>query len=106
MAARRAPGDTAIGFATLTHDLGKALTPADELPRHAKHEQRGLAPLRALSERTKVPPAHRELPLMACREHLTVPRLPELSAPTVPALLARSATSRQPDPNPPLGLAS
>ena len=28
MAARLAPGDELIGFAALTHDLGKALTPA------------------------------------------------------------------------------
>ena len=33
MAARLAPGDDLIGFAALCHDLGKALTPADELPR-------------------------------------------------------------------------
>src|SRR3546814_5874807 len=46
MAARLAPGDTVIGFAALTHDLGKALTPADELQRHVKHEQRGHAPQR------------------------------------------------------------
>src|SRR3546814_8730419 len=64
MAARLAPGDKVIGFAALTHDLGKALTPADELPRHVKHEQRGLAPLRALCERMKVPTAHRELALI------------------------------------------
>src|SRR3984885_7196916 len=50
-----APGDDLIGFCALLHDLGKALTPADELPRHAGHEHRGLAPLRALVERLKVP---------------------------------------------------
>src|SRR3546814_14682049 len=80
MAARLAPGDTVIGFAALTHDLGKALTPADELPRHVKHEQRGLAPLRALCERMTVPTAHRELALMACREPLNVHRLPAMRA--------------------------
>src|SRR3546814_8293454 len=75
MAARLAPGDTAIGFAALTHDLGKALTPAAALPQHVKHEQRGLAPLRALSERMKVPTAPPEPALLACREPLTVHRL-------------------------------
>ena len=29
-----------VRFAALTHDLGKALTPADVLPRHLMHEQR------------------------------------------------------------------
>ncbi|MDN5780918.1 MAG: multifunctional CCA addition/repair protein [Luteimonas sp.] len=97
MAARLAPGDTVVGFAALTHDLGKALTPADELPRHIKHEQRGLAPLRALCERMKVPTAHRELALMACREHLNVHRLNELRDTTVHDLLARCDAFRKPD---------
>src|SRR3546814_9804726 len=97
MAARLAPGDTVIGFAALTHDLGKALTPADELPRHVKHEQRGLAPLRALCERMKVPTAHRELELMACREHLNVHRLHELRDPTVHDLRSERKSTRKPD---------
>ena len=75
MAARIAPGDDLIGFAALTHDLGKALTPAEELPKHILHEQRGLDPLRALCARLKVPAAHRELALSACREHLNLHRL-------------------------------
>jgi tRNA nucleotidyltransferase (CCA-adding enzyme) len=97
MAAQLAPGDPVVGFAALTHDLGKALTPEDELPRHIKHEQRGLAPLRALCERMKVPTAHRELALMACREHLNVHRLLELRDTTVHDLLARCDAFRKPD---------
>lgn len=97
MAAQLAPGDTVVGFAALTHDLGKALTPADELPRHVKHEQRGLSPLRALCERLKVPTAHRELALMACREHLNVHRVAELRDATVHDLLARCDAFRKPE---------
>src|SRR3546814_13319519 len=67
MAARLAPGDTVIGFAALTHDLGKALTPADALPRPVKHEQRSLAPPPPLCERTKRPPRHRAPASRACR---------------------------------------
>src|SRR3546814_20022689 len=89
MAARLAPGDTVIGFAALTHDLGKALTPADELPRNVKHEQRGLAPLRALCERMKVPTAHRELALTACRAQLHLHRLHAPRDPPVHALMDR-----------------
>lgn len=96
-AARIAPGDDLIGFAALTHDLGKALTPAAELPRHVMHEQRGAAPLRALCERLKVPAAHRELALIACREHLNVHRLPELRDDTVHDLLARCDGFRKPE---------
>lgn len=97
MAARLAPGDAVVGFAALTHDLGKALTPIDELPRHIKHEQRGLKPLKALCERLKVPAAHRALAEMACREHLNVHRLLELRDETVHDLIARCDGFRKPE---------
>ena len=97
MAARLAPGDDLIGFASLTHDLGKALTPADVLPKHIGHEQAGIAPLKALCERMKVPVAHRELAVMACREHLNVHRLDELRDATVFELLARCDAFRKPE---------
>jgi tRNA nucleotidyltransferase (CCA-adding enzyme) len=97
MAARLAPGDDAVGFAALTHDLGKALTPAERLPRHIGHEHAGLAPLKALCERMKVPAAHRELAIMACREHLNVHRLAELRDATVLELLARCDAFRKPE---------
>jgi tRNA nucleotidyltransferase (CCA-adding enzyme) len=96
MAARLAPRDDVIGFAALTHDLGKALTPEDELPRHVMHERHGLAPLRALCARLKVPAEHRELALMACREHLNVHRIEELKPATVHDLLARCDGFRKP----------
>ena len=96
MAARLAPGDALIGFAALTHDLGKALTPADVLPKHIGHEGAGVAPLRALCERLKVPAAHRQLATLACREHLNVHRLLELRDSTVHDLLARCDGFRQP----------
>ncbi|MEP6632642.1 MAG: multifunctional CCA addition/repair protein [Luteimonas sp.] len=97
MATRLAPGDDVVGFAALTHDLGKALTPENELPKHIQHEQRGLAPLRALCERLKVPAAHRELAIMACREHLNVHRLFELRDDTVHDLIARCDGFRKPE---------
>ena len=97
MAATLAPGDDVIGFAALVHDLGKALTPADELPRHIQHEQRGVKPVRALCERLKVPASHRELAVVACREHLNVHRLAELRDQTVHDLLARCDGFRRPE---------
>ena len=97
MAARLAPGDDAIGFAALTHDLGKALTPKEVLPKHIGHEQAGIAPLKALCERLKVPSAHRELAIMACREHLNVHRLDELRDTTVLELLTRCDAFRKPE---------
>ncbi len=97
MAARIAPGDALIGFAALTHDLGKALTPREQWPRHVMHEQRGVAPLQALCERLKVPQDYRQLAILACREHLNVHRIAELRDATVHALLLRCDAFRRPE---------
>jgi len=96
MAATLAPGDAVIGFAALTHDLGKALTPKHVLPKHIGHEHTGLAPLKQLCARLKVPAEHRRLAEMACREHLNVHRLFELRDRSVHELLARCDGFRQP----------
>ena len=96
MAAQLAPGDAVIGFAALTHDLGKALTPPDVLPKHIGHEHAGLAPLRALCERLKLPAEHRQLAEAACREHLNVHRFDALRAQTVHELIARCDGFRKP----------
>ena len=96
MAAKLAPGDDVIGFAALTHDLGKGRTPADVLPKHIGHESAGLAPLRELCDRLKVPTAHRQLATAVCREHLNVHRFDDLRASTVHDLLQRCDGFRNP----------
>ncbi|WP_449446444.1 multifunctional CCA addition/repair protein [Thermomonas brevis] len=96
MAARLAPGDDLVGYAALCHDLGKALTPADVLPRHLMHEMRGVAPAIAMSQRLKVPNEHRELAVIASREHLNVHRIAELKPATVHELIARCDGFRKP----------
>jgi tRNA nucleotidyltransferase (CCA-adding enzyme) len=97
MAARLAPGDELVGFAALTHDLGKALTPDHVLPKHIGHENAGIAPLRELCERLKVPVDHRQLAECVCREHLNVHRMAELRASTVYELIARCDGFRRPE---------
>jgi tRNA nucleotidyltransferase (CCA-adding enzyme) len=96
MAARLAPGNDRVGFAALVHDLGKALTPMEQRPKHLMHEHHGLKPVAALCARLRVPTAHRELAALACREHLNVHRLFELRPETVHDLLARCDGFRQP----------
>ncbi|MEO5596276.1 MAG: multifunctional CCA addition/repair protein [Lysobacteraceae bacterium] len=96
MAARLAPGDVAIGFAALTHDLGKALTPAEVLPKHIGHEHSGKQPLAALCKRLKPPQEMCELAFICCREHLNVHRLDELRDETVVELIARCDGWRKP----------
>ncbi|MEP6511088.1 MAG: multifunctional CCA addition/repair protein [Dokdonella sp.] len=97
MAARLAPGDDLVGWCALTHDLGKALTPVDELPRHVRHEHNGVAPLRALCERLKVPAEHAALAEQVCRFHLDAHRALELKPTTVLDLLEQLDSFRRPE---------
>ena len=42
-------------YGALCHDLGKALTPKEEWPKHHGHDERGDVPVRDLSNRLRVP---------------------------------------------------
>jgi tRNA nucleotidyltransferase (CCA-adding enzyme) len=97
MAARLAPGDDLVGWCALTHDLGKALTPPDVLPRHIGHEQAGLAPLRALAARLRVPAEYLTLAELVCRFHLNIHRAFELRADTLLEMLERIDVFRRPE---------
>ena len=96
MAAQLAPGDDLIGYAALCHDLGKALTPPEQWPSHRMHEQRGIEPTIAMSQRLKVPTEHRELAVLCSREHLNIHRIAELKPATVHDLIARCDGFRKP----------
>ena len=96
-AATLAPGNDLIGFCALVHDLGKALTPREELPRHVGHEHRGVQPLRALAARLKVPTDYAELAELVCREHLNAHRAFELKPATVLKLLTALDALRRPE---------
>lgn len=97
MAARIAPGNDVVGFCALTHDLGKALTPADVLPRHLGHEHGGVAPLQRLVARLKVPTEHAALAEQVCREHLNAHRAFELKSTTVLRILTALDALRRPE---------
>lgn len=91
-----APGEARVGFAVFTHDLGKALTPPDVLPRHLEHETRGLPPLHALCTRLRVPADWAALAEVVCREHLNVHRANELRPGAMIDLIERLDGYRQP----------
>ncbi|TEU24874.1 multifunctional CCA addition/repair protein [Alkanindiges illinoisensis] len=86
-----------VRFATVLHDLGKALTPTDLLPRHAEHETRGVEPIRALCQRLKVPSQYQQLAELVCREHLLCHRVMELRPGTIWRLLQRLDVLRRPE---------
>lgn len=92
--ARMRPGDSIAGFAALTHDLGKALTPKDQWPRHLQHEQQGLVPLAALCARLKVPNHYRAAAELACKAHLQVHRADELRPGTMLELVESAGAIR------------
>lgn len=86
-----------VRFAVLVHDLGKALTPVDELPRHILHEERGIQPVTEISDRLKVPTYLKNLALIVCKEHLKCHQVKNLKPGTLWRLLQRLDVLRRPE---------
>jgi tRNA nucleotidyltransferase (CCA-adding enzyme) len=87
----------ATRFAVLMHDLGKGITPADELPAHHGHEDSGVVLIEGLCARLRVPNHFRELAVMASRFHTHVHRAHELRAGTVLRTLESCDALRRPE---------
>jgi tRNA nucleotidyltransferase (CCA-adding enzyme) len=88
---------TAVRYAALTHDLGKALTPQEMLPSHRGHEEAGVALVERLSERLKVPNGFRELAVLTARHHALVHKAAELRPTTLLKLLENTDAFRRPE---------
>lgn len=86
----------AVRFAALTHDLGKATTPADVLPRHIGHETRSVDLLKPLCERLRVPNECRDLAVLVAREHGNIHRVMEMGAAALVRLFERCDALRKP----------
>lgn len=97
MAARLAPGDALVGWAALLHDLGKGITPRDELPKHSRHEFTGLPLVETVSTRLKAPTEYAACARLVCRHHLTAHRAFELRATTVLELIESLDAIRRPE---------
>ncbi len=85
-----------VRWACLLHDLGKGLTAQDEWPQHIAHEQKGLAPIKAINERFKVPRDCQELALLVGQYHTHGHRALELRASTLLELLQSFDIYRRP----------
>ncbi|HEY7761219.1 MAG TPA: multifunctional CCA addition/repair protein [Burkholderiales bacterium] len=86
-----------VRFAALTHDLGKAETPREQWPRHIGHEELGVALIRGMCERLRVPNDCRDLALLGARHHGEIHRAQELRPATVVKLLERCDALRRPE---------
>jgi tRNA nucleotidyltransferase (CCA-adding enzyme) len=94
--AARLSDDPVVRFAALTHDLGKATTPAELLPSHRAHEERGVALVDALCERLRIPNAYREIGVLASRYHLNMHKITELRPAKLLELLENLDAFRRP----------
>ena len=88
--------DLPTRFAVLVHDLGKAVTPAAEWPRHIQHEIRGVPLVRALCARLRVPNHYRDLAVIVTEHHLKMHQALQLKATTLLNLFERLDAFRQP----------
>ena len=93
--AARRDADEVVRFAVLTHDLGKGTTPADILPSHHGHEERGAKLVETLCVRLRVPREHRELAVLVARLHTNVHRALELKTSTIVRLLGEADALRR-----------
>jgi len=89
--------DVEVRFAALVHDLGKATTSASDLPSHPGHERRGVALIKAMSERLPVPRTCRDLGILVAEYHTHCHRMAELRADTVVKVLEKTDAFRRPE---------
>ncbi|MGA7509215.1 MAG: multifunctional CCA addition/repair protein [Erwinia billingiae] len=95
IAAQLSP-DIAVRFATLFHDVGKALTPPEMWPSHHGHGPAGVPLVAALCQRLRVPNAIRDLALLVTEFHDLVHTVERQSAETLVALFDRIDAWRKP----------
>jgi tRNA nucleotidyltransferase (CCA-adding enzyme) len=88
--------DPCSRFAALCHDLGKAKSPKANWPKHYGHEKRGVALVKKLCKRLKMPTEYEQLGQIASEFHLHIHRFDELKASTILKVLSRCDAFRKP----------
>jgi len=76
-----------VRFAALVHDLGKAVSPKDNLPHHYRHELKGVPIVEKLCARLRVPNSFKMLALQVTQYHTHCHKVRELRAATLVDLL-------------------
>jgi len=89
--------DAEVRFAALVHDLGKADTPDDVLPRHIGHEGRSEKRINQLAARLKVPSSYLQLSRLVAKYHTHCHQANELKASTIIKLFENLDAFRRPE---------
>jgi len=78
----------------LCHDIGKTMTPSDELPKHHRHDSRGIDLAIALTQRLRLSNAHLSAGAKASKWHMIAARYDDLRPGTKVDLLMDLHTAR------------
>jgi tRNA nucleotidyltransferase (CCA-adding enzyme) len=95
--AARLSADPKVRFAALVHDLGKALTPRSDWPKHHGHEERSVSLIEKLCARLRPPAEYRDLAVIVARYHGIVHRALELTPKTMVDFMERADAFRRPE---------
>lgn len=94
--AARLSDDVAVRFATLFHDVGKALTPPEKWPSHHGHGLAGIPIVEKVCQRLRVPNAFRDLALLVTEFHDMIHVVQRQSPQTLVTLFDRIDAWRKP----------
>ena len=84
-------------YAALLHDLGKAKTPADILPKHYGHDLNGVEPVREVNQRLRAPKHCAELAELVCRWHIMLHQVGQFKSKTILNVLKKTDAFRRPE---------
>jgi len=89
--------DVAVRYATLVHDVGKAVTEKSKWPSHYRHETLGIPLQQIIAQRLRVPNGHAQLAALVCEHHTKLHRVEQLRPSTLLELLESLDAMRQPE---------
>ncbi|MED5412012.1 MAG: multifunctional CCA addition/repair protein [Pseudomonadota bacterium] len=89
--------DVAVRYATLVHDVGKAVTEKSKWPSHYGHETLGIPLQQSIAQRLRVPNGHAQLAALVCEHHTKLHRVEQLRPSTLLELLESLDAMRQPE---------
>ncbi len=87
----------AVRFATLMHDLGKGVTPAELLPQHIGHEARGIHLVKDVCKRLRVPNDCKELAQIVSKFHGKLHQVLQMKPSTLLSFIVELDAIRQPE---------